>query len=99
MNDMNDKQTPPLFVESVGGLRAALAAYAAQYGRVSVGDQHPDLPEGAVRRIEAVVDAACAPTVLELTERDIRALASHTLTPGTLAALQLALHRLNKDER
>lgn len=38
-------------------LRAALAAYDAQYGKRAIGEQHA-IPSGAVQRIEAVVAAA-----------------------------------------
>lgn len=39
-------------------LRPALAGYDAQYGRRSLGEQLPDLPQGHCQRIEAVVEAA-----------------------------------------
>lgn len=39
-------------------LRVALAGYDAQYGKRSIGEQYPDLPSGAVERIEALVEAA-----------------------------------------
>lgn len=39
-------------------LWAALAGYQAQYGNKSIGEQHPELPQGCVERIDAVVKAA-----------------------------------------
>jgi len=39
-------------------LWAAVQGYNAQYGQRSIGEQHPELPQGCVDRIEAVVKAA-----------------------------------------
>ncbi len=39
-------------------LRAALAGYQAQYGGYGLREQHPNMPEGCVQRIEALVQAA-----------------------------------------
>lgn len=49
-------------------LRSSVAAYNAQYGKRSLAEQNPELSEGAVERVEAVVNAARR--VLETEDED-----------------------------
>jgi hypothetical protein len=51
-----DKELPTF--DQLVMLWAAIQGYKAQYGECGIGEQHPELPQGCVDRVEAVVNAA-----------------------------------------